>query len=159
MAQELQSAGTDVFQAFRNEVDRLFSQFAGTGFPTTWGGRTVGQIGQPLSIVPPAEAIEDDAAYRIITEIPGVDQKNVEINVSGSVLTLRAERRQEEEQKGRNYLMRERAYGTLQREFRLPDDVDRNRITAENRNGVLTLTLPKSQESRDQRRRIEIKTA
>jgi HSP20 family protein len=150
--QDFQMFGGDALQALRNDMDRFLSQITGLSL-----GRPSGA--HAASLTPVAEITEDDTAYRIITELPGIDQKDVEINLVGSTLSISAERRSEQEQKGRNYLLRERNFGTVRREFRLPDDVDRNRIAGECRNGVLTLTLPKSQESRDQRRRIEIKNS
>jgi len=177
MANELQTTN-DAFNTLRREMDRLFAQFSPFSL-STFGRLDQGQSGSPqhLVLAPPAEVIEDDSGYRIITELPGIDPREVEVNLTGSTLTIRAER-QHEEQRGQggtqqggtqagqqqqgtrgHYLVRERSYGSLRREFRLPDDVDRNRINAEFRNGLLTLTVPKSQEARDQRRRIEIKSS
>ena len=175
MAQEL--ASIDLYNTLRRQMDDLLTQFA-MGFPTG-GSSLLGQIGGQQgrgglsTLTPPAEVVEDHDDYRIITELPGIDPNNVDVNVSGGTLTIRAERQHDqqrqqgqqgqgqEQQRGRqqHYLVRERSYGVLQRQFRLPDDVDRNRIGAEFRNGLLTLTLPKSQETRDQRRRIEIKSS
>ena len=163
------------FDMLRRQMDELFNQFS-MGFPTGRQSLLAGQQGQGglATLTPPAEVVEDHDDYRIVTELPGIDPRNVDVNISGSTLTIRAERQHDEQrqqgqgqqgqgqeqQRGRqHYLVRERSYGVLHRQFRLPDDVDRNRIAAEFRNGLLTLTLPKSQDARDQRRRIEIKSS
>jgi HSP20 family protein len=92
-------------------------------------------------------------------EIPGVDPKNIEVHVSGQTLAVRATQQQEQEQKTRNYLLSERSFGISRRQFRIPDDVDTGQINAEFRNGVLAVTLPKSQQAQQQRRNIEIRSS
>ena len=124
-------------------------------------------------IVPPADAIEDENAYILTLEIPGVDPKEVDVSVVGASLTIKAERRRRDQDGGqpqgqqgqqgqaqpraRHYLFSEIQPGVIRREFGLPEDADRNRINADFRNGFLTLTIPKSQEAH-QRRKIEIKS-
>jgi HSP20 family protein len=75
------------------------------------------------------------------------------------MLVLRGEKRQEKEEKEANYYLSERAYGSFQRSFALPDGVDRDKISAEFGKGVLTLTLPKTAEARKQDKKIEVKAA
>jgi HSP20 family protein len=147
--------GSDLISNLRREMDRLFSQFA---FPL--GGRFQQRDGDGQRIVaPPTDIAEEDTAYRVVMEIPGIDPKNVEVNVAGQTLAVRATQQQDQEQKTRNYLLSERSFGLTQRQFRIPDDVDTGQISAEFRNGVLAVTLPKSQQAQQQRRNIEIKSS
>ena len=162
----------DPFQGAREQTLRLMQsllQQSGQG-----GQRQSDD--QQGSIVPPAEAIEDENAYILTLEIPGVDPKDVDVSVVGNSLTIKAERQRRDAQQGegqgqqgqgqqgqgqqgqrraRHYLISEIQHGVMRREFGLPEDADRNRITAEFRNGLLTLTIAKSQETH-QRRKIEI---
>lgn len=147
--------GTDLISNLRREMDRLFSQFT-----VPFGGRFQQRDSEGQRIVaPPTDIAEEDSAYRVVMEIPGVDPKNIEVHVSGQTLAVRATQQQEQEQKTRNYLLSERSFGITQRQFRIPDDVDIGQINAEFRNGVLAVTLPKSQQAQQQRRNIEIKSS
>jgi HSP20 family protein len=144
----------DFLQDFRDQFDRFFGQF-----PLDRSRQHQAQTGQANHHSPATDISQDENAYRIVMEIPGIDPKNVEINAAGSLLSVRAHHEQDHEHRSGDYLVRERNVGTIRREFRLPDDVDQEKINAEFRNGVLALTLPKSQQAREQRRRIEIKTS
>jgi HSP20 family protein len=87
---------------------------------------------------------EDDNAYTIRAEIPGARKEDIHVDVEGNGVTLRAEIRQEKEQKeNEKVIYSERSYGMLSRSFSLPGEVDAQRAKAEYRDGVLNLTLPK----------------
>lgn len=141
----------DVFEAIDRVVQQNLRMLGLTN-------RQQQQITEGGTLSPLADVSEDDTAYRINIELPGIDPKNVDVNVTGSTLSVRAENQQEQEQKGRNFLVIERKYGQVRRDFHIPDDVDQNRIDAQFRNGILTLNLAKSQQARDNRRRIDIKS-
>lgn len=166
MANELQAyGGGEVIQALRDQLERMFNQAMGAASRQTLVSplQQLGQLGSG-QIVPLADVTEDNTGYRIALELPGIDPKNIEVNATGNTLTVRAERQheqqqQQQDQRGRQVHLNERSHGIIRREFRLPDDVDRNRITGETRNGLLTLTLPRSSQEGQQRRRVEIKNA
>ena len=149
----------DVFQSFRSEMDRLFDRF---GFPSFrrmfdvepfWGGEP------SLGItVPAVDVTEDDKSYTITAELPGLDQKDLEVSVTGDVLVIKGEKRQEREEKDKNRYLSERSYGAFQRNFSLPDGIDRDKIGADFAKGLLTLTLPKTAEAQKQQKKIEVKT-
>ena len=80
------------------------------------------------------------------------------MSVSGDMLVLKGEKRQEKEEKDKNYHFSERAYGSFQRTFDLPASVDRNRVAADFSKGVLTITLPKTAEAQKPQKKIEVKS-
>ena len=108
-------------------------------------------------VSPRVDLSEDDKAYCICAELPGVGEKDINVALSGDTLTISAERTEEQEEKGRNYHFSERRVGSFRRVFSLPAGVDRDHIDAKLKNGILTLTLPKTPEAQQQKR-IEVKS-
>lgn len=99
---------------------------------------------------------EDDAAYTVHAEIPGVAKDDIQVSIDGNVVSLRAEVQQKDEKKeGEKVLRSERYYGAVERSFQLPADVDAAQAKAKYDNGVLTLTLPKKQSGATQRLKID----
>lgn len=154
----------DVWRSFRNEMDRLFDRFdSGFGLPAVrrmfdlapvWRSETSFGVNMPA-----VDVAEDDKAYKITAELPGLDEKNIEVSLSGDSLVLKGEKRQEKEEKDKNYYLSERSYGSFQRIFRLPDGVDRDKVAASFAKGVLTVTVPKTGEAQKEPKKIEVKTA
>ncbi|HSK41657.1 MAG TPA: Hsp20/alpha crystallin family protein [Arenibaculum sp.] len=148
--------------ALRSEFDRLFDE-ASSMFRFPWSRRPMFDL-EPLlrtetgleTIIPPAEVDEQEGEYRVTLEVPGMDEKNIDVNVQDDVLTIKAEKKEEKEEKARNRYFSERRYGMCARSFRLPGNVDRDRIAASMKNGVLTITLPKTEPSTPSGRKIEI---
>lgn len=160
-ATPVRSAGPDVWQSFRNEMDRLFDQFVGGRLPSArrmfdlepmWRSATSFSIS-----VPAIDVTEDENAYRITAELPGMSERDIDITLSGDMLVLKGEKRQEREEKDKNRYLSERCYGAFQRSFALPEGIDRDAIVAEFSKGVLTLTLPKTAEAQKQQKKIEVK--
>jgi HSP20 family protein len=153
--------------ALRNELDRLFdeasSMFPSSMFRFPWGRRSVLDV-EPLfrsdegiaAFAPPAEVDEREGEYRVRLEMPGMDEKAVDISLRDDVLTIKAEKKDEKEEKGADRYFSERRYGMCVRSFRLPTNVNREAIAASMKNGVLTVTLPKTEPSQPSGRRIEI---
>lgn len=111
---------------------------------------------RPLVGWRPALDIEEtDNEFIVRMDLPGMNKKDIHVSVDNNVLTIRGERRREREDKDRNYYCAERFYGQFQRSFTLPTDIDENKIHAEYKDGVLTITLPKTEEARA--RVVEIK--
>jgi HSP20 family protein len=160
-AQPAQTSLPDVWQSFRGEMDRLFDRFgSGFGFPSL---RRMFDI-EPawrssFSFSTPAiDMNEDEKAYKISAELPGMDPKDIEVSMSGDTLVLRGEKRQEKEEKDKNYHFSERSYGSFQRAFELPASVDRDRVAADFAKGVLTITLPKRAEAQKPIKKIQVKS-
>jgi HSP20 family protein len=154
----------DPWSAFRTEKDRLFDRFSGGfGLPSMrrmfdmepgWRSEA------PFGIAAPAvDVTEDDKAYKIAAELPGMSEKDIDVSITGDMLVLKGEKRQEREEKDKNRYLAERSYGSFQRSFMLPDGIDRDKISAEFSKGVLTLTLPKTHEAQKQQKKIEVKSA
>jgi HSP20 family protein len=156
------SSGQDVWSSFRSEMDRLFDRFSGSFnmapfrrmFELTPSPRLQGSF---ELAVPAVDITEDTNAFKVTAELPGMAEKDVEVNVSGDVLTIKGEKRQEKEEKDNNYHMSERSYGMVERSFTLPKGVDSEKISAEFGKGVLTLTLPKRPEAQTETKKIDIK--
>ncbi len=143
----------DVWTSFRGEMDRLFDRFGVPSFPSFFGASPDFSF-----TVPAVDVTEDDKAYKIAAEMPGVEEKDIDVSVNEDTLVLKGEKRQEKEEKGKNTYVSERSYGSFQRAFALPEGVDRGKIAADFSKGVLTVTLPKTPESQKQQKKIEIKT-
>lgn len=150
----------DIWQSFRGEMDRLFDRF---GFPSlrrvfdiepSW--RSASSFGFSA---PAIDMSEDERAYKISAELPGIDAKDIEVSVSGDTLVLKGEKRQEKEEKDKNYHFSERSYGSFQRSFQLPSSVDRNKVAADFSKGVLTITLPKTAEAKKPVKKIEVRSS
>ena len=108
--------------------------------------------------VPTAEVSEKPGEYVVSVELPGIDPKNVDIDLTGNLLTIIGEKREEreEEKQEKHYHLSERRYGSFSRSFTLPETVAQDRITAAMKDGVLTLTLPKTEAATKPARKIEI---
>jgi len=154
----------DLWQSFRSEMDRLFDRFgSGFGFPSlrrmfdiepAW--RSASSFGFSA---PAIDMSEDEKAYKISAELPGIDAKDIDVSVSGDTLVLRGEKRQEKEEKEKNYHVSERAYGSFQRSFQLPPSIDRDKVAADFSKGVLTITLPKTAESQKPVTKIAVRSS
>src|SRR5215472_15104368 len=107
---------------------------------------------------PMVDVSEDDKAFHITADLPGITEKDINVTLSGDTLTIGGERREEREEKDRNYHFSERRFGSFRRAFSLPAGVDRDKIEANFKNGVLSVTLPKTPEAMQQQKRIEVKT-
>jgi HSP20 family protein len=135
-------------------MDRLSDRF---GFPSFWRVFDMEPSWRPASSfnfsVPAIDMSEDDKAYRISAELPGIDAKDIDVSVSGDTLVLKGEKRQQKEKK--NYHFSERSYGS----FQLPSSIDRDKVNADFPKGVLTITLPKTAEAQKPQKKIEVRSA
>ena len=103
------------------------------------------------------DVAETDDAVIVKAEVPGVDPKDIEVTLTGGVLTIKGEKREEKEEKGKRTHRIERAYGAFSRSIDLPEGVDPDNITAECKDGVLTVTLPKKPEAKARQIKVEVK--
>ncbi|NKB56205.1 MAG: Hsp20 family protein [Alphaproteobacteria bacterium] len=106
---------------------------------------------------PSADAVNDESAYEINLELPGVTAEDIDVAVSDHVLTIKGEKKHAHEEKTKTYYFSERTYGAFQRSFRLPGDVRTDKIAADFSDGVLTLTLPKTSPTASEERKIAVR--
>ncbi len=152
------------FVGLRREIDRLFEDFDRDfwGFPfrrsmidvEAFWRRELSWRGTPA-----VDITETDKAYEITAELPGLDEKNVEVKLANGGLTIKGEKQEEKEEKEKDYYLRERHFGSFERYFRVPEGVDTSKVEATFNKGVLTVTLPKSQEAQKAEKKIEVKAA
>lgn len=106
---------------------------------------------------PPVDIFEDENSVVIKVELPGIDQKDIEVRIEDNTLTLRGERKHDTDVKKENYHRIERYYGGFQRSFSLPHTVDQEKVKAACERGVLTITLPKREETKPKQINVEVK--
>ena len=137
------------FATLQREIDRLFEDF-GRGFPSfgRWGTQ---------ELVPSIDVTETDKQIDITAELPGLEEKDVQINVADNILTIRGEKKAEKEEKDKQYHRVERSYGAFSRSLELPPGVNADAIKASIAKGVLTVTVPKPAAA--QTKKIEVKSA
>jgi HSP20 family protein len=140
------------FLSLQREIDRLFEDFT-RGFPSmqAFAGGNGGML------MPSTDVTETDKEIEITAELPGLEEKDVQINLSDNLLTIRGEKKAEKEEKDKNYRLVERSYGSFERTIALPEGVKADGIKATIAKGVLTVTVPKPAPA--QAKKIEVKSA
>ena len=147
----------DPFMALHSEVNRLFDDvFRGFDLPSfgrfaTWPSSRSSAWSMNW---PNVEITEGDKEFRVIAEVPGLEEKDMEILLDDGVLTLRGEKKSEAEEKERQFS--ERFYGRFERRIPLGPEVEEDRVAANFKNGVLTVTLPKTERAQSKAKRIAI---
>jgi HSP20 family protein len=136
---------TRAFTGLQREIDRLFDDF----------GRGWERLAPPT--FPKVDVSETDSEIEITAELPGLEQKDIDVSVSDNTLTVSGEKRTESEKKDKTYTVSERSYGAFSRSVALPPGVDPGAIKATVANGVLKVTAPKPASSKAAK--IEVKTA
>lgn len=141
---------------FHQEIDRLFdSLFRGAGLPTMGFGRAPTLSAQSDRFKPTLDVAANDKEYTISVELPGVDEKDVQLELSDDTLVIKGEKRQEKEEKDKYYCRRERSYGSFQRVLSLPEDAEQEGIAAY-RQGILSVTIPRKAKAAAKSRQIDI---
>ena len=143
----------DPFLSLHREVNRLFDdafRSFGSGLPAFSGFSAFG------GGWPSVEISDDEKEIKVTAEVPGLEEKDIEVLLEDGVLTLRGEKRSEIEDKDRQFS--ERYYGRFERRIPLGYEVTEDKVDARFRNGVLTVTLPKSEKAQSQVKRIAIKS-
>ncbi len=141
------------------EIDRLFDTvFRGFAAWPFGNEGPVARLGEGI-LKPTLDIGATEKEYTITVEVPGVDEKDIQIELAGNTLTIRGEKRQEKEEKDKNFYRMERAYGTFQRVLSLPDDADQEHIEASFSKGVLTITIPRRAQRQEESKTIEIRKA
>jgi len=137
----------------RGEIESLFDRF----FDEPWSSRFLETFAPTLAVGPRIDLAESENDVTVTAELPGVDPKDVEISVSGNMLSIRGQKREDHEEKKRNYHYIERSFGSFQRSIQLPSSVDADKVDAVFKNGILTVTLQKRPDAKP--KRITVQTA
>jgi HSP20 family protein len=149
------------FEVLRHQVDRLFHDFH-TGFLQTPLYRTLPDIESfwrrdlGFNVTPAIDIVEKDKAFEVTAELPSLDAKNIDLQLSDGMLTIKGEKQEDKEEKTKDRYVSERRYGSFRRSLQIPDSVDAEKIEANFKGGVLTVTLPKSQEAAKKQKTIPV---
>ena len=140
---DLQRQMNALFENFWRGADR---PFAGLDLPLGEG-------------MPRTDVVETDNGVEISIELPGMEQKDVEVSLTGDSLTIRGEKKIEKQEDKKGYYVSERSYGSVYRSIPLPPGVDADKADATFKNGVLTVRLPQTAEAKEKVKRVEVKSA
>ncbi len=134
----------------RHEMNSLFDNF--------FSGYDIEPFTGRLSAFSPSiDVKESDRELRVSAELPGMDEKDIEVSLSRDSLTIRGEKKEEKEDKGKDYYRMERSYGSFSRTIPLPTEVEQEKVKAEFKKGVLTVTLPKTAKAIKEKKKISVK--
>ena len=148
------SGDTDPFASFRREIDRMFEDFGrGWNLPSSFGSSDF--------MSPKVDVAESEKGIEVTAELPGIDPKAIELDLTDNVLTLRAEHKAEKEEKDekKHYHMIERSRGTFLRRLALPFEADMDKVEANFENGILNVLVPRSAAAEKQGKKIAVKGA
>ena len=139
----------------QKEINDLFENFGKSMFrPMTLRGGN-GELG---TLMPRLDVSETDNELEISAELPGLDEKDIDVSLTKNVLTIMGEKKMEKEEKKKDFYRRERSYGYFKRNIPLPMDVDTDKVDATFKKGVLTIRLPKTGEAKKEVRKIAVKS-
>jgi HSP20 family protein len=143
--------GLDMFRSLQREIDHLFDDFS-RGMPS-FGNGDDGFMQMTLDVA------ETDKTFEVTADLPGAAPEDIDVSLKDDILTIKAEKKAEKEDKKKNYHLHERSYGMFQRSFMLPAGVDSGKIDASFDKGVLRISLPKLPEAEANIRKIAVKSA
>lgn len=151
-------------ESLRREIDHLFNDFGGlfSRSPLRRPLFAMEPLWQPerwTAATPAVDMTESDKAYEINAELPGMDEKDIEVKVVNGDLMIKGEKQEEKEEKQKDYYLHERRFGSFERRFQVPQGADTDKIEASFKKGVLTVTLPKKPEAQKPAKKIEVKSA
>jgi HSP20 family protein len=140
------------FALLRKEMDSLFENF--------WRGFETEPIagGRLGSFAPKVDIIEGEKALTVTAELPGMDEKDIDVSLTRDSLTIRGEKKEEKEEKTKDYYRMERSFGSFARTIPLPVEIDTEKVEAQFKKGILTVSLPKTEKALTETKKIEVKT-
>ena len=142
------------FFSLWDEVDRIFDDFA-RGLEI----KPFRAFDEQLKVFSPAlDVSEDEKEFTVKAELPGLDEKDIDLTITPEYLTLKGEKKEEKEEKKKDYYRVERSYGSFHRVVPLPRGIDTEKAGAEFKKGVLTVTLPKTKEAQAAGKKIPVKS-
>ena len=149
-------------RSLRHQIDRLFADFDWPDLHLGWPRRAA-VLPQPWpdfgAAIPPVDLVERNGGYELQAELPGLTENQIEVKLANGILTIKGEKSSERVEDQDDYHLRERSFGSFQRSFRVPANVDADKIEAMFDKGVLKVSLPKSAAAIQEERKIGVKTA
>ncbi len=145
----------------RNQIEDVFDRYFHQ-WPDLWSRRgRLWDFDQDFGSkfferAPTVDMSETDKGYEISAELPGMDEDDVEVTVAGDMLTIKGEKREEHEEKKKDYHLKERRFGKFQRSLHMPKDTDANKVQASFKKGVLNVELPRKGGAKKKGRKISI---
>ena len=157
--QHLEGGMANPILQLHREMDRLFDNaFRGFGLTPFKSGGLFTPLTTSGLLKPQVDIGASAQEYTIAIEVPGVDEKDVKVEVCNNTLTIKGEKKQDKEEKEKNFYRIERCYGSFQRVLSLPEDANKENIKASFKNGVLTVTMPRTALPKTEIKKIEIKS-
>lgn len=155
------SEGWGPLLSLRDEIDRLFDDIGAGAWRRPLSHRVDSHLptAGTWAVTPAIELIDRSNDYLITAELPGMTPETVEIKLTDGSITIRGEKSEARKEEQADYLLSERRYGAFHRSLPLPAGIDTDAIAASFANGVLTVTLPKLPDTKQQERKIEVKKA
>jgi HSP20 family protein len=152
------------FDALRREINQLFEDFgvrsaSGQVLRPDFEMEPFWQRDWSFAANPAVDIVEKNSEFEITADLPGLDEKNVEVKVANSALVIKGEKKEEKEENQKDYYVKERRFGSFERSFRIPEQVATDKIEAQFKKGVLTVTLPKKAEAQQPAQTIQVKAA
>lgn len=140
-----------MFASLHNEIDRLFEDyFNGNRLPSM-------KARFESMLAPDIDVSETDKEIQVSAELPGVEEKDVDVTLADGRLTIKGEKKQESEEKDKEFHRVERSYGSFERTLSLPDEIDENKVSATFKNGVLSVTIAKKKGAKPAAKKIAVK--
>lgn len=144
-------SATDMFSSLQREIDRVFQDFGGGAMPSLGG---FGKNAMSMKV----NVAEHDGALEVTAELPGCAPEDIDVQLKDGVLTIRGEKKVEKDEDRKDFHVMERSYGSFERSFTLPAEVDGSKVDATFDKGVLKVTLPKIPEAQTQTQKITVKS-
>ncbi|MCX8030524.1 MAG: Hsp20/alpha crystallin family protein [Thermodesulfovibrionales bacterium] len=138
------------FNLLRREIDSLFDNFFRSFDILPFESRF-------STFSPKVDIVESEKEIKVLAELPGIDEKDIEVTLNKDSLTIKGEKKEEKEEKKEGYYRMERAYGAFSRTIQLPIEIEPDKAEAQLKKGVLTVTLPKSTKTLEETKKINIK--
>jgi HSP20 family protein len=136
-------------------MERMFEDFLGRRLRPFWPERWWPAAGTEIA-TPAVDVYEEDDDIMVKAELPGMEKDNIEVNLSGNRLTIKGEKKQEEEVKKEGYYRSERSYGSFLRTLELPTEVQTDKVKAAFKNGILEIRLPKTEEAKKKETKVKV---
>jgi len=142
-------------ESMQREMNQLFDSFSRSMFDRELDRPGFSSL---VGAIPKMDVSETHDEIEVTAELPGMEEKDIDVSLSKEVLTIRGEKKQEKEEKKKDFYRMERMYGSFHRSIPLPAEIDTEKVEAKFKNGVLTIKLPKTPEAKKEVKKIAVKT-